>query len=62
MFALDLGLLLVFAALQEQSNDTVVGSMGEVDTGAGQFLQDAVTKQPTGLYLSIGNLNLKKKT
>jgi len=51
-----------FAALQEQSNDTVVGSMGEVDTGAGQFLQDAVTKQPTGLYLSIGNLNLKKKT
>jgi len=49
-----------FAALQEQSNDSIVGTMGEVNTGADQFVQDTLAKQPSGLYLSLQNL--KKRT
>jgi len=39
-----------YAALQEQSKDTIVGGMGEVDTGVDQFVQVEITKQPIGLY------------
>jgi len=51
-----------FAALQEQSNDTIVTNMGEVDTGADQFQQDALAKQPSGLYLSLTHLKKQVKT